>query len=72
MHYVKPFKGSIHIKGFNPFLGIINQKQILVCKNCHNSIHSSKSEKLKLSDWTRPYLAKKEFSYFVSLESRMR
>jgi hypothetical protein len=37
-------------KGFTRLMGILNRKQIPVCKQCHQGIHSGKYDGLKLED----------------------
>jgi group II intron reverse transcriptase/maturase len=59
MHHIKHVKGSEIGKGFSQIMGLINRKQIPVCKDCHLSINSGKYDGLKLSDFALPKLAKK-------------
>lgn len=59
MHHIRSVKDALHSTGFNQILGIINRKQIPVCKDCHLSIHSGKYDGLKLSDFSNPKIAQR-------------
>lgn len=59
MHHIKSVKHAKNTQGFAQIMGLINRKQIPVCIDCHNSIHSGQYDGLKLSDFVLPNLAKK-------------
>lgn len=58
MHHIR------HVKDSKPgtfacVMGLINRKQIPVCLNCHNSIHSGRYDSLSLKDFADLDLAKR-------------
>jgi group II intron reverse transcriptase/maturase len=54
MHHVRRLRkaGASTVKGFNKVLGMINRKQIPVCKECHTKIHTGKYDGMSLKDLT--------------------
>ena len=44
---------------FDKILGIINRKQIPVCKECHKKIHNGTYDQMRLADFADPELAKR-------------
>jgi group II intron reverse transcriptase/maturase len=59
IHNIKHVKSPESGKGFSQIMGLINRKQIPVCRDCHMSIHAGKYDGLKLSNFSLPNLAKK-------------
>jgi group II intron reverse transcriptase/maturase len=58
MHHIRHVKDS-KPGTFASLMGLINRKQIPVCINCHNSIHSGRYDSLSLKDLADPDLAKR-------------
>lgn len=54
MHHIKNVRKAKDGTGFNKILGIINRKQIPVCRDCHLSIHNGKYDGKSLSDFAEP------------------
>jgi hypothetical protein len=59
MHHIRSVRDATNSTGFNQILGLINRKQIPVCRDCHESIHSGKYDGLKLSDFSNPKIAQR-------------
>lgn len=57
MHHIRHVKEAKKGKGFDKILGIINRKQIPVCRECHVSIHNGTYDQKKLSEFTDKKLA---------------
>lgn len=54
VHHIRRIRGSIETKGFQEILGILNRKQIPVCRDCHRSIHMGKYDGLSVNDLALP------------------
>jgi len=59
MHHVKHIrKIGEKVKGFTLVMARLNRKQIPVCRECHNKIHSGKYDGLKLNQFILPNVAR--------------
>jgi len=59
MHHIRHVRKAKSGTGFDKILGIINRKQIPVCKECHIKIHTGIYDQMRLADFTDPELAKR-------------
>lgn len=57
MHHIRHVRGY-RSSTFGHIMGVINRKQIPVCKTCHVNIHTGRYDGIALSDFANPYLAK--------------
>jgi len=58
MHHVRHVrKGGDTLSGFDTIMGRINRKQIPVCHDCHNEIHSGRYDGKSLLDFSDIHLA---------------
>jgi group II intron reverse transcriptase/maturase len=60
MHHVKHIRKRKNTKNkqtFTTFMGLINRKQIPVCRACHTKIHTGKYNSIKLNELFDPKLA---------------
>lgn len=58
MHHIRHVRKAKVGTGFDKILGIINRKQIPVCRECHMKIHNGTYDQMKLADFANPELAK--------------
>lgn len=61
MHHIKHIRSRKNTKEkqtFSTFMGLINRKQVPVCRECHLKIHNGSYDGIKLSELADPYLAK--------------
>jgi len=61
MHHIKHIRRRKNTKEnqtFSTFMGLINRKQVPVCRDCHLKIHNGSYDGIKLSELADPYLAK--------------
>jgi nicotine oxidoreductase len=61
MHHIKHIRSRKNTKEkqtFTSFMGLINRKQVPVCRDCHFKIHKGVYDGLKLSELADPGLAK--------------
>ena len=61
MHHIKHIRSRKNTKEkqtFTSFMGLINRKQVPVCRDCHLKIHKGVYDGLKLSELADPGLAK--------------
>lgn len=59
MHHIRHLKTTVNTKGFDQVMGLINRKQIPVCRDCHKDIHNGRYDGIVLSDLARPDIAKR-------------
>jgi nicotine oxidoreductase len=59
MHHVRHVRknGGAVLKGFDKIMSNINRKQLPVCLDCHEEIHSGRYDGKSLSDFADPHLA---------------
>ena len=60
MHHIKHIRKRKNTKEkqtFSVFMGLINRKQVPVCRDCHMKIHKSEYDGMKLSELVDPNLA---------------
>lgn len=61
MHHIKHIRNRKNTKDkqtFTTFMGLINRKQVPVCRDCHLKIHKGEYDGIKLAELYDPYLAK--------------
>ena len=61
MHHIKHIRKRRNTKSkqtFTTFMGLINRKQVPVCRDCHMKIHKGDYDSIKLSELYDPNLAK--------------
>jgi len=61
MHHIKHIRKRKNTKAkqtFSTFMGLINRKQVPVCRDCHTKIHKGIYDGIKLSELADPDLAK--------------
>lgn len=59
MHHIRHVRKAKAGTGIDKILGIINRKQIPVCKECHTKIHNGTYDQMKLVEFADPELAKR-------------
>jgi nicotine oxidoreductase len=61
MHHIKHIRNRKNTKEkqtFSIFMGLINRKQVPVCRDCHLKIHKGEYNSIKLAELSDSYLAK--------------
>ena len=58
MKQIRNSKNTKEKQTFSTFMGLINRKQIPVCRDCHVKIHNGRYDGIKLSELADPGLAK--------------
>ena len=57
-HHVRQIKKGINTRFVNEVMRVLNKKQLVCCKVCHNRIHNGTYNGLSLSSFFDPVLAK--------------